>query len=53
MPGTALQFHGTSEREHRTKVVTNKKRKSTQKFTLVIITWFSQAPQPPVFDAGA
>jgi hypothetical protein len=52
MPGTVLQFHGTSEREHRTKVVTNKKLKFIQKFTFIIITWFLQAPQPPVFDAG-
>jgi hypothetical protein len=38
MPGTELQFHGSSEREHRTKVVTNKELKSIQKFTVIIIT---------------
>jgi len=50
--GTALQFHGSSERKHRTKVVTIKELKSIQKFTVIIITWFLQAPQPQVFDAG-
>jgi hypothetical protein len=43
--GKELQFRGAIDREHGTKIVTNEKLKSIQKFALVIITRFSMSPQ--------
>jgi len=53
MAGTELQFRGAIDREHETRIVTNEKLKSIQKFAFVIITWFSIASQRRLFDAGA
>jgi hypothetical protein len=51
MACTELRFRGAIDREHETRIVTNEKLKSIQKFAFVIITRFSIASQRPPFDA--
>jgi hypothetical protein len=53
MADAELQFRGAIDREDETRIVTDEKFKSIQKFALVIITWFSMAPQRRPFDAVA
>ena len=48
-----LPFRGANVREHCTKIATNGKLTSIQKFALVIITRFSTASQRRPLDAGA
>jgi hypothetical protein len=52
MADTELQFRGAFDRESGSRIATNEKLKSIQKFALVIITWFSTAPQRRPFDVG-